>query len=840
MGAAALLAAALAAPAPGAHSGGVRPQVGAAGDESVAVDAALSERSAARTAPTGSVAPGANLAAYAAANALPVDSGSWAGVTSVPYNADDPRYADPYASNAGGGAGYVAGRIQGLAVGGGAIYAGGAAGGVFRSTDNGASWTPISDGLPAMSVGYLALSNGALWLATGDGTTGSGTYAGNGVWVNTSPSTSSSWTRVGAASPTVDNGVEGTAIRKLLIDGTTAWAATSRGLYSHSATDLSGGWTRSLAPCAGFGTAAMGCLDVNSNYRDIANDLVVDPKNSHHLLANVAWRSGASYNGFYESTDGGVHWTRINPTGALGSNDIGNTTFAYDTHGARLYAVVESPKKINASSSLSGVYVSPTGALSGPWNQAASASSLAATGSAEKNSVIGHGYQPGVQSWYNQFLTVDPTDANHVYLGLEEVYESKDAGQHWSTIGRYWDFGFRCQASSGCDHNVLHSDQHIAVVSNGTLYVGNDGGLYTRPAANASGWTSLSRTGHLNTLQYYSVAVGPGSNGGARVWGGLQDNGVSLLDPDNSGTMVSPFGGDGGDQLTSKEDGCKTVGEYVYLYLQITTNCGRTDTGTARPITVIAPADPNPRFTAPFSADRVNGETAWVAGGEYVWKNTQTWASQDGSAWQKVGDTGAGHSITAIDSRGVSPTTAGVIWAGWCGGCNPGGAFASGVSSTVGGTLHTVNATGLPARMIGGIYADPSDPASAYVVYSGYSRSWVTGPGGYTAGVGHIYRITDNGTAPATVVDVSGNLPDIPSDALTQVNGVWYLGTDLGAYTATSLSSGTSWSRLALPMTVVDDFDVFNGKLYAATFGRGIFSLDVGTTTTTTAAPRRH
>jgi len=799
--------------------------VGSVGDESVAVTTTLAERDAARTAPTGLVAPGANLAAYAAAAALPVDSRPWSAVTDQPYNGDDLRYADPAASNSGGGAGYVSGRVQGLAVGAGAIYAGGAAGGVFRSTNGGTAWTPIADNLPAMSVGYLSLdSAGALWLATGDGTTGAGTYSGNGVWVNSAPSTSDAWTRVGADSPTVANGVEGTIIRKMLVTSTTVWVATSRGLYSHPRTVLTGGWTRVLAPCAGVGMAALGCTDVNANYRDIANDLVIDPKNNRHLVANVAWRSGASYNGFYESNNAGQSWAVVNLKGGLGTQDIGNTTFAYAANGSKLYAVTESPKKLGTSSSLGGVYASATGSPSGPWTQVASSGSLSSTGSAEKTGVIGHGYQPGVQSWYNQFLTVDPTDANHVYLGLEEVYESRDAGQHWNTIGRYWDFGFACQPGGTCDKNVLHSDQHIAVVANGTLYVGNDGGLYTRGSGpTATGWTSLSRTGHLGTLQYYSVAVGPGT-GGPRVWGGLQDNGVSLLDPVNNGTMVSPFGGDGGDQVTSKVDGCKTVGEYVYLYLQMTTNCGLSN-GTTKAVTVIAPADPNPRFTAPFSADRVNAEQAWVAGGEYLWKNTDTWDSKDGSSWTKVGDTGAGHSITAVDSRGVSKTSAGVMWAGWCGGCNPGGAFASGLSSTVGGAFHAVTPTGLPRRMVLGVYADPNSVNSAYVVYGGYSRSWTTGPGGSDAGKGHVYYVTDNGTS-ATAVDVSGNLPDVPSDAITQgPDGQWYLGTDLGAYVASSLSATTSWQRLSLPTTVVSDFDTFGGKLYAATFGRGIFSL---------------
>ena len=165
------------------------------------------------------------------------------------------------------------------------------------------------------------------------------------------------------------------------------------------------------------------------------------------------------------------------------------------------------------------------------------------------------------------------------------------------------------------------------------------------------------------------------------------------------------------------------------------------------------------------------------------------------------------------------------MWAGWCGGCNPGSSFGSGLVSTVGGSFHQVAVTGLPRRMIGAVYADPTNPARAYVVYSGYSRSWTTGPGGSDAGAGHVYLVTDNVTS-ATATDVSGNLPDVPSDALTQgPDGRWYLGTDLGGYVADSLSATTSWKRLALPATVVDDFDTFNGVLYAATFGRGIYAL---------------
>jgi len=92
----------------------------------------------ARTAP-GIVLPGAYTAAFASLSSLMVTGSVWTEETTRPYNSDDPRYRDPDFSNSSGGAGLVAGRITGLTVGGGYIYAGGADGGVFRSSNNGAT-----------------------------------------------------------------------------------------------------------------------------------------------------------------------------------------------------------------------------------------------------------------------------------------------------------------------------------------------------------------------------------------------------------------------------------------------------------------------------------------------------------------------------------------------------------------------------------------------------------------------------------------------------------------------------------------------------------------------------
>ena len=53
-------------------------------------------------------------------------------------------------------------------------------------------------------------------------------------------------------------------------------------------------------------------------------------------------------------------------------------------------------------------------------------------------------YPAGVQAWYNNFVEVDPGNPQHVYVGLEEVYETEDGGATWKTIGPYWNFGFDC------------------------------------------------------------------------------------------------------------------------------------------------------------------------------------------------------------------------------------------------------------------------------------------------------------------------------------------------------------------------------------------------------------
>src|SRR4051794_37825804 len=153
-----------------------------AGRESKEANTLAAQYAEARTAP-GVVNSGAYTAAYNQLTALPPAGGSWADVTKVPYNSDDPRYRD-WNSNSSGGSGYVSGRITGIAVGqDGVVYAPSAHGGGWRSPTRQGGWVPITDNLPTLSSGELTMAgDGSLWYASGEANTGGTAYAGAGVF----------------------------------------------------------------------------------------------------------------------------------------------------------------------------------------------------------------------------------------------------------------------------------------------------------------------------------------------------------------------------------------------------------------------------------------------------------------------------------------------------------------------------------------------------------------------------------------------------------------------------------------------------------------------------------
>lgn len=841
----------------------------------------------ARLAP-GWVKPGAYSEAYGDWKQLPVAAGSWNEVTTAPYNSDDTRYKDYY-SNSGAGSSYVSGRAPATAVdpGSGAVFVAGAVGGVMKSADGTGGWVPWSDGIPASASGDLEVIDGTLWYATGDAATGSTTYVGNGVYA-TDPGT-----KFSDASKVGGDELDGDTILSIARSGDQIYVAGAYGVWSHSA-DLANHrtdrWKLEYAPHPEYLPGNAKQYDASSAYQNIAYDVIGKPGEPGHLLAAFGWVGGSDYNGWYEKAPGGS-WHRFSPQGAIKDLQLGKTTFEYSADGSKLYALVQTPIVKGSSfyySELQGAYVSNDGSFTGPWSKIADSTKLANSGSALKAQVPHYGlyftgYQPGVQAWYNQFLGVDPNNPQHVFVGLEEVYESFNGGATWRTTGPYWNFLFPCwtpgntDPQNGCP-TTTHSDQHdIAFRTDPTTHktsaiVTNDGGVYDWPLdgrVNQDGhgldWASASKDGSLRILQYYAVDAGlqnpkktgfesdPGATGPI-VSGGLQDNGGSILF-EGEKTMGSNFGGDGGDVLVDPNDGCNIVQEYTNLSMRVTNQCAApTDPNAAvdpsKSLTrSIRPADPKARFIAPFAAD-AKDITSWIAGGQMIWHNAKGFDIQSGSDWTKELDLGSGNATTAVAADN------GVGIAGYCGGgCNPVG-FTRGIAvgklgdpaswkktgDAGGPTTDVVGAGGtvarqLPNRYIGGVAVDPKSQA-LFVAFNGYSRKWVAGPGVSSvesAGTGNVFMSENQGK---TWTDISANLPDLPLNSIKVLaGGAIVAGTDLGTVYTPSATNGT-WYRLGdgLPLTVVDDIEVGpTGDVYAATYGRGIWKIGGATVGATPA-----
>ncbi|MEV7024003.1 glycosyl hydrolase [Kitasatospora sp. NPDC093558] len=794
----------------------------------------------ARTAP-GVVAPGAYGAAWAQLKSLPRTGGEWEHVTTKPYNSDDPRYRD-INSNSSGGSGNVTGRITGLAADDdGHVYAGGANGGVFRSRTGGGDWEPIAEKLPSLSTGTLDLDgSGRLWYATGEANTGATTYVGTGVYVLADPKHGKfqPGDRVGGAE------LESTTIHALRFAGDKVWAATSRGVWSHSTTTLTGPWTLEFAPNPDYLPGGSKAADPSAPYKNIANDIAIDPKDPSKVVVAVGWRSGDTYNGFYsKATDGS--WQRVGSLGDLPTDaaNVGTVTFARSADGSRYYAIDESPAVMasNPDTGLKGVYVSKSGSPFGPWTLIADKDKLMGSGSA----LQGAGYQPGIQSWYNQFLQVDPANPDHVYAGLEEVFETTNGGTSWITAAPYWNNPFPCWSidptkQTGDCSPTTHSDQHAAAIGTyqgkPSVYVGNDGGVYRRPVngqldayGRGKDWTSLA-DGTIDTLQYYSVGVGKDpadpSGRGVIVSGGLQDNGESILRAHDK-VMGSNFGGDGGDTIVDPNNGCDIAQEYVYLDMWVTQNCAvNNGSWLADPTKAtsyeVAPPDKDTnaaRFIAPLTTDPKNINT-WVAGGRHIWVQNKGFAIRSGSEWTSAYDLGAGHVATAV------ATVNGTVYAGWCGPCNNKG-FTRGIAvgktdSTGWHQLNLPVGGTLPNRYVSSFAVDENDAQHIVVAFSGFSRAWTEGPG---AGIGHLFESHDGG---ATWSDISANLPDVPADTVKLLpDGAIALGTDVAAFYRAPGESAFKVLGEDLPTTSVLQLRTGpDGKLYAATFGRGIWAIN--------------
>ena len=760
------------------------------------------------TAAPAEVAPAEGLvAARKAADALPTAGGSWTEVTAKPF-LNDPINRG---ANYGVGWGLVTGRMTAFTSTRDAVYAASASGGVWRTTDQGTSWKPVDAGLPRLAIGTLATdpTDGSVWAGTGEANNASENQYGVGVYRLASGS--STWTKVGGSE------LYGAGSYRIAWIRDYVYIATSHGLYRRAVNaSRSSAWRVVLQP------SGAQAYPPSSSVTDL---VTVPGTHGRRILAVVGWAGYSSppateNNGFYVGDGGPGSFTKVTPTGDINPATIGRTTFS--SSGGWLYAVVQDTSTGDLTGQ--GAYVSKSGNPAGPWTLIADVHKLYLSDSALGDA--GSSYYPGVQADYNQYILADPADPKHVYLQLEEVFESTDAGQTWKTVGPYWNYDISCEEASGDPYAcppTTHPDQHAGMIYDGKFWAGNDGGAWRRPLSwhDRGQWTNLNAT--LHTTQNYSIDVGKVKNGLA-YWGGLQDNGESYTRTDMA-NVEQAFTGDGGDTIVDPRNGDRAVEEYVFLDMYLTTDAVVNTLREISPSCLTAtdpPADcdPNPRFIAPIEKD-VRNPDHWVSGGQYVWDDTKSWdtvcSGAEGCDWKKVYDTGAGHQTTALAAN--RSTT----YAAWCGGCNP-PTFHRGLATNYGGTWHELSLAGVPNRYITSIAVDPSDAAHVYISVGSYSRRWIP-----DAGVGHVFESTDGG---ASWKDVSASLPDAPVYKVVLAGSKLVAGTEVGSFVAdTGGGAGLQWARLGkgLPNVTVWDLAVApDGRVVAGTHGRGDWEIALG------------
>jgi hypothetical protein len=747
------------------------------------------------TAPTAGL-----LAARRSALRLPTVPGAWREITGKPFRNDPINRG----ANFGVGWGLVTGRMTAFAVSSGSVYAASASGGIWRSGNQGTTWRPVDRGLPRLAVGALATDprDGSVWAGTGEANNASENQYGVGVYRLARGS--STWRRVGGPE------LRGAGVFRIAWIGNHVYVASSHGLYRRAVgTPRSTPWTAVLQP------AGPQNYPPSSSVTDV---IAVPGTHGRLVFAVVGWAGysvppATENNGFYVGLGGRGTFVRIRPLGDINPSTIGRTTLSSSL--GWLYAVVQDTRSGDLRGQ--GVYASRFGPV-GPWTRIADVDELAGSDSAQGTAASG--FYPGIQATYNQYVLADPADAQHVYVGLEEVYETTNGGRTWKTIGPYWNFEISCEEVRRNPYDcppTTHPDQHAAMIYQGQFWAGNDGGVWRRPLTwhDRGQWTNLNAT--IHTTQNYSIDVGPVGSGLA-YWGGLQDNGESYTRTDMR-EVEQAFTGDGGDTIVDPRNGGRAVEEYVFLDMFLTTDAAATLREISPScLTATDPpevCDPNPRFIAPIEKDVANPDH-WVAGGQFVWDDTKSWATvcskTEGCDWQKVYDTGTGHSTTALAANGA------VTYAAWCGSCNPPG-FTRGLATNFGGAWHEVPLTGIPNRYITSIAVDPGNAAHVFLSIGSYSRRWIP-----DAGIGHVFESRDGGTSWR---DVSGDLPDAPVYKVLIRSGRLVVGTEVGSFVTRGSSLGTPrvrWARLGTGLPAVTVWDLAlapDGRVVAGTHGRG-------------------
>ncbi|HEX8117664.1 MAG TPA: hypothetical protein VF521_10375, partial [Pyrinomonadaceae bacterium] len=292
------------------------------------------------------------------------------------------------------------------------VLAGSATGGIWRSTDGGASFAPVSDDQADLAVGWIAFapSNPSVVYA-GMGDMDS-SYLGSGVLKSTDGG--QTWRRV--SNQTLPDGV----IARLEVDPTNPERVY---LAQHLTTDRS----NNVSTAGGFYLSTDGGVNWTKTLAGQARDLVIHPSDPQTLYATLAARlttgGAGSPPGLYRSTDGGATWANV-PVPITGLH-AGLWDF-------RVAVTPADPERLYAY----------YGTIFFGETRLQVSTNGGATWQARSLSSVDSG-----QFGYNTYLKVDPSNPDTIYLGSRDLFKSTNGGVNWENMtdnfaqsGSSWNF----------------------------------------------------------------------------------------------------------------------------------------------------------------------------------------------------------------------------------------------------------------------------------------------------------------------------------------------------------------------------------------------------------------
>ncbi len=394
-------------------------------------------------------------------------------------------------------------------------WAGAVGGGIWKTTDAGATWQSKTDNMPIISVTCMAICNNQpdiLYAGTGEGFYNIDAIVGDGLFKTTDGG--ETWQQVGS---TVSNS-NFRYVNRIIIDPADPnilVVATNSGVYR--SVDGGTSWTETF------------------NNGNRVQQIVANPQrfNSQFIAVNSS--------GIYKSTNGGQSWVYVSEE-ITGMARIEMAIAPTDTN-----IVYASP--VNGDSGLLGFFRSSDGGDS--WTDYGNSTNWL-----------------GGQGWYDNALVVSPLDANTIYVGGVNIYRVRISGSSMSTTQL-------TEWYTGTGYPYVHADQHALVTiktsaNNFSILAGNDGGVHYSTDM-GSNWSEMNN--NYNVTQYYDADRHPSSN---EFVAGAQDNGThrSPVNPDNTSSWSRVIGGDGFDCAWDKTNSAVVYGTLYYTKIYKSTDGG--------------------------------------------------------------------------------------------------------------------------------------------------------------------------------------------------------------------------------------------------------------------------